>query len=140
MRVRLDRDPPPWPRPPGRPDHGDPGDPAHQMPAWLQERLFDQRMVLLSGTLTGPVATQAAAALIALDALGPEPITLQLATPDGDLAAGFTLIDVLDTLRSPVNAVVTALTGAAGVGVLMAAEHRSAYRTPGSGSPSPGPR
>ncbi|GAA4674504.1 ATP-dependent Clp protease proteolytic subunit [Phytohabitans rumicis] len=116
MRLRFE--------PPGPPLE----EPTDAMPPWLQERLFDQRMVVLTGPLTGPSATRAAAALMTLDALGPEPVRLQLATPDGDLAAAYGLIDVLDSMGAPVHAVVTALTGGAAVGVLAASARRLAYR------------
>ncbi len=123
----------PW-RPPLGP--GSPGQPPlpHEspvndgVPPWLQERLFDQRMVVLAGPLDDASATRAAAALMTLDALGSEPVRLQLATPDGDLAAAFGLIDVIDSMGAPVHAVVTSLTGGAAVGLLAAAARRLAYR------------
>jgi ATP-dependent Clp protease, protease subunit len=124
MNLRLDPIREPW-----RPPSSVPEEPAGEgVPPWLQERLFDQRMVVITGPLTGPSATRAAAALMTLDALGTEPVRLQLATPDGDLAAAFGLIDVLDSMRAPVHAVVTSLTGGAAVGVLAAAKRRLAYR------------
>lgn len=123
---------------PWRPPHG-PGSPGQPplppelpanegVPPWLQERLFDQRMVVLSGPLNDAASTRAAAALMTLDALGDEPVRLQLATPDGDLAAAFGLIDVIDSMSAPVHAVVTSLTGGAAVGLLAASARRLAYR------------
>jgi ATP-dependent Clp protease protease subunit len=121
-----DRPPNPWQVPPGSP--GTPGGAAEGFPPWLQERLFDQRIVMLQGSLTGPVASQTAAALMTLDALGTDPIQLHVAAPDGDLAAAFALIDALDATRSPVHAVVTSQAGGAVVGVLAAANRRLAHR------------
>jgi ATP-dependent Clp protease, protease subunit len=123
----------PW-RPPLGP--GSPGQPplppelptSEGVPPWLQERLFDQRMVVITGSLNDDAATRAAAALMTLDTLGSEPVRLQLATPDGDLAAAFGLIDVIDTMSAPVHAVVTSLAGGAAVGLLAAAARRLAYR------------
>jgi ATP-dependent Clp protease protease subunit len=94
---------------------------------WLEERLFNQRMVLVQGRLTGPVATSAAAALLTLDGLGPEPVKLQLASPDGDLAAAFALVDAVDAMRAPVHATVTGEVGGAVLAVLAAAGRRTAY-------------
>jgi ATP-dependent Clp protease, protease subunit len=133
MDLRHDPLRPPW-RPPLGP--GSPGQPplppelptSEGVPPWLQERLFDQRMVVITGSLNDDAATRAAAALMTLDALGSEPVRLQLATPDGDLAAAFGLIDVIDTMSAPVHAVVTSLAGGAAVGLLAAAARRLAYR------------
>jgi ATP-dependent Clp protease, protease subunit len=119
------------PEGPGRPgpEPHHPGWPPIEpgLAPWLEERLFDQRIVLLQGPLTGAAATRAGATLLTLDALNSEPVRLHLATPDGDLAAVFALVDVLDTLRAPVHAVVTAEVGGGAVGVLVAAGSRSAY-------------
>jgi ATP-dependent Clp protease protease subunit len=128
--VRLRLDPPGPAGPPWRPGAPPPmpDEPAiGGMPPWLQERMFEQRMVIVTGPLTGDAATQAAAALLTLDALGTEPVRLHLATPDGDLTAAFGLIDVLDSMRAPVHALVTSLTGGAAIGVLAAAKRRLAY-------------
>ena len=40
------------------------------MPGWLEERLFDQRIVMVRGPLTQQAATGIAAALLTLEALG----------------------------------------------------------------------
>src|SRR5947209_5835800 len=98
------------------------------MPAWLEERLFDRRIVMLHGPLTGPVASRAAAALLTLDAVGGEPVQLHIAAPDGDLAAAFAVVDAIDAMQAPVQAVVTSQVGGAAVAVLAAAQRRFAYR------------
>jgi ATP-dependent Clp protease protease subunit len=98
------------------------------MSPWLEERLFDRRIVILAGPLTGPVASHAAAALLTLDALGGEPVQLHLASPDGELAAAFAVVDVVDAMRAPLHAVVTTEVGGAAVAVLAAADRRLAYR------------
>ncbi len=115
-----DRPPEPWP-PAGPPTGAD-------LPGWLAERLFDQRIVMMRGPLTGPAATQVAAALLTLDALGTEPVQLHVASLDGDLIAAFAVIDALDAMAAPVHAVVTAQAGGAALGVLAAADRRLAYR------------
>lgn len=112
-----ERRPEPWPA------GGPPG-----LPGWLEEKLFDQRVVMLRGPLTGAQATQVAAVLLALDARGGEPVQLHVASPEGELSAAFALIDAMESMRAPVHAVVTAQAGGAVVGVLAAADRRSAYR------------
>jgi ATP-dependent Clp protease protease subunit len=123
--ISADRSPNPWTPPPGTPHGPGPGD---GLPPWLEERLFDQRIVPIRGPLTGPAATRAAAALLTLDALGTEPVQLHVAAPDGELAAAFALVDALDAMHAPAHAVVTAEAGGAVLAVLTAADRRLAYR------------
>src|SRR5213593_221233 len=103
-RVRVDHGPNPYRRP--DPWWGPPEPPGGGgMSPWLAERLFNRRIVMLQGSLTGPTASQAAAALLALDAQSVEPAQLHLATPDGDLTAAFTVVDAIDAMRAPLHAV-----------------------------------
>jgi ATP-dependent Clp protease protease subunit len=101
---------------------------ADAMPPWLEERLFDRRIVMLRGPLTGPVASQTAAALFTLDALGAQPVELHLTALDGELSAAFAIVDAIDAMRAPVRAVVPAQVGGAAVAVLAAAGRRHAHR------------
>jgi ATP-dependent Clp protease protease subunit len=119
--VREDHNP--WRVPPVPPPGGDEG-----MSPWLAERLFDRRIVMLQGPLTGPAASQAAAALLTLDAMGAELVQLHLSAPDGDLNAAFAVVDAIDAMRAPLHVVVTAQAGGAAVALLAAADRRLAYR------------
>ncbi|WP_328467251.1 ATP-dependent Clp protease proteolytic subunit [Actinoplanes sp. NBC_00393] len=103
-----------------------PGGPG--LPGWLEERLFDQRIVMLRGQLTGEASTGIAAALLTLDSAGADPVQLHVASPGGDLAAALAIIDVIDSLTAPVHAVVTSEAGGAVLAVLAAADRRAAYR------------
>lgn len=94
--------------------------------AWLQQKLFERRIVLLTGRLDDPVVTDAAAALITLDAAGDEPIELHLDSPDGTLEAAFVLIDTLSVLHASVRAHCRGQVGGPVIGVLAAVRHRSA--------------
>jgi ATP-dependent Clp protease, protease subunit len=125
--MRDDRDPYPHRRPdPWRAPTGP--EPGEGVAPWLAERLFDRRIVMLNGTLTSGVASQAAAALLTLDALGTDPVQLHLSAPDGDLNAAFALVDAVDAMRAPLHATVTGEAGGAAVAVLAAAHRRLAYR------------
>jgi ATP-dependent Clp protease protease subunit len=115
------RRPDPWRAPTG-PAAGE------SVAPWLAERLFDRRIVMLSGPLTAGAASQAAAALLTLDALGTEPVQLHLSAPDGDLNAAFAVVDAVDAMRAPLHATVTGEAGGAAVAVLAAATRRLAYR------------
>ncbi len=94
---------------------------------WLEERLFDRRILLASGYLTREAASRLAAQLMTLDAAGTGPVDLRLACPDGDLEAVFALVDALDLMATPVAAVVTGELGGGALGVLAAADRRLAY-------------
>src|SRR5215212_5239895 len=120
--MRDDRDPYPHRR------TERPTAPAETVEPWLAERLFDRRIVMLSGPLTGAAASHAAAALLTLDALGTEPVQLHMSAPDGDLNAAFALVDAVDAMRAPLHATVTGEAGGAAIAVLAAAGRRLAYR------------
>ena len=106
---------PEWP-----PPHLPPAGPG--LPGWLEERLFDQRIVMLRGHLSAETATGIVAALLTLDAAGPEVVHLHVSSPGGDLSAALSVVDVLDSLTAPVHALVTSEAGGAeGGGVAAAA-------------------
>ncbi|NMO56694.1 ATP-dependent Clp protease proteolytic subunit [Actinoplanes sp. TBRC 11911] len=119
-----------WGQPPQSPEPWrQPAAPvAPGVPDWLEERLFDQRIVMIRGPLTGDAASGVAAALLTLDAAGPSPVQLHIASDGGELTAALAVLDVLDSMISPVHALVTSQAAGAVVGVLAAAEKRSAYR------------
>jgi ATP-dependent Clp protease protease subunit len=83
---------------------------------------------MIRGPLTGEAASGVAAALLTLDAAGPAPIQLHVASSGGELNAAHAVIDVIDAMTAPVHAVVTSEAGGAMLAVLAAAERRSAYR------------
>jgi ATP-dependent protease ClpP protease subunit len=64
-------------------------------PDWLQEKLFERRMVLVTGRLDDALASQAAAQIMTLDATGDEPIDLVVDSAEGTLEAAFVLIEVI---------------------------------------------
>jgi ATP-dependent Clp protease protease subunit len=94
---------------------------------WLQERLFDRRIVMLGGPLNSVAASHAAAALITLDAMGTEPVQLHVTCSDGDLSAAFAVVDAMGAMRAPVHALIPAQAGGAALAVLAAADKRLAY-------------
>lgn len=105
---------------------GEPPGPG-QPPAWLQERLFERRIVFVTGRLEGAVAAQAAAELMTLDATGDGPIEVYLDSPDGTLEATFVLVDTLSLLHAPVRVHCRGQVGGPAIGVVAAADHRSAF-------------
>ena len=93
---------------------------------WLQEQLFERRIVLVTRRLDDDAAAKAAAALLALDARGDRPIELHLDSSDSALGAAFVLIDTADTLRSALRVFCRGQIGGPAIGVIAAADHRAA--------------
>jgi ATP-dependent Clp protease protease subunit len=127
--MPLDDHPRRWgtppPSPPGR--GLPPLDEGPPLAPWLEERLFDRRIVVLQGPVTSPSATRTAAALLTLDALGADPIELHLRSPDGDLDAVFAVVDALDVMHAPVHALATAEVGGGALGLYAVARRRKAF-------------
>ena len=129
--MPLDDQPRRWNIPPGMPQP--PGAPFVQadtgpaLSPWLEEKLFDRRIVILQGSVTAGAATRVAAALMTLDALGEDPVELHLRSPDGDLDAVFAVIDALDVMHAPVHSLAAAEIGGAAVGLFAVAPHRKAF-------------
>jgi ATP-dependent Clp protease, protease subunit len=95
-------------------------------PDWLQERLFERRMVLMTGRLDDALAGQAAAQITTLDAASDEPIDVVLDSGGGTLEAAFVLIDVIDAARAMVRVRCQGQVVGPAVGVVAAADQRSA--------------
>jgi ATP-dependent Clp protease, protease subunit len=127
--MPLDEHPRRWNVPPGMPQWSEqpPVDSGPTLAPWLEEKLFDRRIVILQGTVTAAAATRTAAALLTLDAQGADPIELHLRSPDGDLDAVFAVIDALDVMHAPVHALASAEIGGAAVGLYAVAPHRKAF-------------
>jgi ATP-dependent Clp protease protease subunit len=95
-------------------------------PDWLQEKLFERRIVFLTGRLDGALAAQVASQLTMLDAAGDAPIDVVVNSGDGTLEAAFVLIDVLDGTRATVRAQCQGQVSGSAIGVVAAAAERSA--------------
>ena len=105
-----------------------PGVPSgrRRLSAWLQEKLFERRIVLITGPLDDDAAAEAAAALMALDAAGAAPIEVHLDSGDGTLESAFLVIDTIDQLRAAVRIHGRGQVGGPALGLMAAGAHRSA--------------
>jgi ATP-dependent Clp protease protease subunit len=95
-------------------------------PPWLQEKLFERRIVFITGRLDDTLASQAAAQIMTLDASGDAPIDVVLGSTDGTLEAAFMLMDVVDSVHATVRVHCQGQVGGPAVGVAAAADQRSA--------------
>jgi ATP-dependent Clp protease protease subunit len=87
--------------------------------------LFARRIVLVHGELTSDRASETAAALLTLDALGDDGVELRLQAPTASWEAAGVLIDVIDVIGVPVHTVALGVVGGGAVGVLTAGARRS---------------
>ncbi|HTD49260.1 MAG TPA: ATP-dependent Clp protease proteolytic subunit, partial [Acidimicrobiia bacterium] len=72
----------------------------------LFRRMLDQRRVMLTGTIDGPVAERVCAQLLVLESDDADTaVTLYLHSPGGEVDAGFAIYDTMQALRCDVATV-----------------------------------
>ena len=110
----------------------------------LARRLFEQRVVALSGPLDDRAATRVSAELMTLDAEGDDAVTLRVDSGQGSLALALTLMDVVELLGVPVHALCLGQVGEGVVGVVSVCTRRAALpstrfalREPAAGASGP---
>jgi ATP-dependent Clp protease, protease subunit len=114
-----------------QPDHPQPGEPP--VPTFTEDvarRMLQQRRVMLTGPIDGPLAERVCAQLLVIEAERPDlPITLYLHSPGGEVDAGFAIYDTMQTLRCEVATVCSGFAASMAQFLLCggAPGHRSAY-------------
>jgi ATP-dependent Clp protease protease subunit len=91
---------------------------------WLRARLFDRRLVSITGVLDDSVATRAATELMTLDSNGDDAVRVLIDSGGGTLEAAFMLMDVIDLLGVPVRATCVGRADGPAVGVFAVAATR----------------
>jgi len=89
-----------------------------------ERALLDRRIILLSGRIDHQRASDAAATMMTLDALGDDPVELRLNADSDSLDVAFALIDTIDVLGVHVTATVASTVGGTMAGVLAVCSHR----------------
>lgn len=135
-----------WPWPPEIPPRFPPTPPSQPtptpvpiLPTWeepdstwadrvLIDRLLEQRIIMVSGSLDGTVANRVTAKLLLLDRRDQSPIELHLSVDQAQLGASIALADTIDLVGAPVHAVVRGQLVGPAVAVLCAAQQRAAHR------------
>lgn len=103
---------------------------AGQEGAFLEERAFRARMVLLFGTINDAVASDIVRRLLALDAESSAPITMIVSSPGGHLESGDAIHDVIRFVSSPVNMVGSGWVGSAATHLYLGATRERRFCLP----------
>jgi ATP-dependent Clp protease protease subunit len=98
--------------------------------AFLEEKAFKSRTVLIFGTITDATAAEAARRLIALDSDSSEPIDVIVSSPGGHLESGDTIHDLIRFVRAPVRMIGSGWVGSAATHVYLAAPHGRRFCLP----------
>jgi ATP-dependent Clp protease protease subunit len=92
------------------------------------ERVLKLRAAFADGFLNDEKAAALRLWLVALDTMSDESIMLHLSTNDAGLRAAFTVVDTMESMRSPVHVQVTGRLGGSALSILASAQRRSMTR------------
>ncbi|XDF37929.1 ATP-dependent Clp protease proteolytic subunit [Paracidovorax avenae] len=98
--------------------------------AFLEEKAFRSRTVLVFGTITDALAAETVRKLLALDAESTAPITLVVSSPGGHLESGDAIHDVVRFVASPVSMVGTGWVGSAATHLYLGAPRERRFCLP----------
>jgi ATP-dependent Clp protease, protease subunit len=98
--------------------------------AFLEEKAFKARTVLIFGSISDATAAEAARRLIALDADSAEPIDVIVSSPGGHLESGDTIHDLIRFIRAPVRMIGSGWVGSAATHVYLAAPRERRFCLP----------
>src|ERR1700676_4623349 len=98
--------------------------------AFLEEKAFKSRTVLIFGTITDATAAEAARRLIALDLDSSEPVDVIVSSPGGHLESGDTIHDLIRFMRAPVRMIGSGWVGSAATHVYLAAPRERRFCLP----------
>jgi ATP-dependent Clp protease protease subunit len=87
--------------------------------AFLEEKAFKSRTVLVFGTINDTMAADVVKRLIALSGESDQPITLLVSSPGGHVESGDAIHDVIRFIEAPVNMVGSGWVGSAAVNVYL---------------------
>ena len=90
----------------------------------VAQMLFVQRVVLISGPVDTEQAARTAASLMALDAIGDDPVECRINASSDSMEAAFTLIDTIDALGVRFVATAAGMVAGTMVGVLAVCQKR----------------
>ncbi|MFT3802403.1 MAG: ATP-dependent Clp protease proteolytic subunit [Burkholderiaceae bacterium] len=98
--------------------------------AFIEEKAFRARTVLVFGSVTDALASDTVRKLLALDAESNAPITMIVSSPGGHLESGDAIHDVVRFISSPVNMVGTGWVGSAATHLYLGAHRERRFCLP----------
>ena len=98
--------------------------------AFLEEKAFKSRTVLIFGNISDATAAETARRLIALDADSSGPIDMIVSSPGGHLESGDTIHDLVRFIRAPVRMIGSGWVGSAATHVYLAAPRERRFCLP----------
>jgi len=104
-----------------------PPDPARML---TTQKLFDARTILICGEITGEVARDVVAQLLALSAVSDDDISLYIHSPGGHVESADTIHDMMSFVRPRIIAVGTGWVASAGAHIFLAAEKEDRFCLP----------
>jgi ATP-dependent Clp protease protease subunit len=107
-----------------------PAAPADPRSAFLEEKAFKSRTVLIFGAITDATAAEAARRLIALDSDSSDPIDVIVSSPGGHLESGDTIHDLIRFVHAPVRMIGSGWVGSAATHVYLAAPRERRFCLP----------
>src|SRR3982074_3121412 len=103
---------------------------ADPLSAFLEEKAFKSRTVLIFGSITDGSAAAAARQRIPLDSDSSEPIDVIVSSPGGHLESGDTIHDLVRFIRAPVRMIGSGWVGSAATHVYLAAPRERRFCLP----------
>ncbi|GAA0489293.1 ATP-dependent Clp protease proteolytic subunit [Pigmentiphaga sp. GD03639] len=111
------------------PDHAS-GTAPGQNSAFLEEKAFRTRTVLVFGTITDTTASETVRRLLALDSESDAPINMIVSSPGGHLESGDAIHDVVRFIDAPVNMIGTGWVGSAATHLYLGAPRARRFCLP----------
>jgi ATP-dependent Clp protease protease subunit len=100
-----------------------------RLDAFLEEKAFKSRYIVLTGEINDRVAASIVTRLIALASDSDKPIIFLISSPGGHVESGDAIHDTIKFVRVPVNMIGTGWVGSAGVHIYLAAEKQRRFCT-----------
>ena len=103
---------------------------AGSVGAFLEEKAFRARTVLVFGQITDTLAGATVGRLIALSSASDAPINLLVSSPGGHVESGDAIHDMIRFVRAPVTTVGTGWVASAGAHIFLGAEKQNRFCLP----------